>query len=154
MDRSKRSLEIFFIEDELIDDFVTTLDLFKEKNLQVENTYTINGFQTVNILELDSTKELSNRLSKHINKNLELFHIHLIDYNSNGQQDIHDHKETEDFSFILYLNDSDGNTVFEDFGEVDPKKGKLVLFKSDIKHYGKPTFTNKKVAVGALKSID
>ena len=37
---------------------------------------------------------------------------------------------------------------------VTPKKGKLVLFKSDIKHYGKPTNTNKKVAVGALKSID
>ena len=65
------------------------------------------------------------------------------------------HRDTgDDISFILYLNDSNGNTVFENVCEVTPKKGKLVLFKSDIKHYGKPTTTNKKVAVGALKSID
>ena len=65
------------------------------------------------------------------------------------------HRDTgDDISFILYLNDSDGNTVFEDVCEVSPKKGKLVLFKSDVRHYGKPTNTNKKVAVGALKSID
>ena len=154
MDRSKRSLEIFFVDDEIVNDFLTTLDLFKEKDLKVENTYTVNGFQSVNILALDSTKELSSRLLKYIDKKLHLFHIHLIDYDKDGQQDTHDHKETEDYSFILYLNDSNGNTVFENVCEVSPKKGKLVLFKSDIKHYGKPTNTNKKVAVGALKSID
>ena len=154
MDRSRRSLEIFFVEDEIVDDFLTTLDLFKEKDLKVENTYTVNGFQSVNILALASTKELSSRLLKYIDKKLQLFHIHLIDYDEDGQQDSHDHKETEDYSFILYLNDSDGNTVFEDVCEVSPKKGKLVLFKSDVRHYGKPTNTNKKVAVGALKSID
>ena len=154
MDRSRRSLEIFFVEDEIVDDFLTTLDLFKEKDLKVENTYTVNGFQSVNILALASTKELSSRLLKYIDKKLQLFHIHLIDYDEDGQQDTHDHKETEDYSFILYLNDSDGNTVFEDVCEVSPKKGKLVLFKSDVRHYGKPTNTNKKVAVGALKSID
>tara|TARA_Y100001937_G_scaffold118748_1_gene173510 strand:+ start:345 stop:809 length:465 start_codon:yes stop_codon:yes gene_type:complete len=154
MDRSRRSLEILFVEDEIVDDFLTTLDLFKEKDLKVENTYTVNGFQSVNILALESTKELSSRLLKYIDKKLQLFHIHLIDYDEDGQQDSHDHKETEDYSFILYLNDSDGNTVFEDVCEVSPKKGKLVLFKSDVRHYGKPTNTNKKVAVGALKSID
>tara|TARA_Y100001938_G_C7888392_1_gene328579 strand:- start:73 stop:537 length:465 start_codon:yes stop_codon:yes gene_type:complete len=154
MDRSRRSLEILFVEDEIVDDFLTTLDLFKEKDLKVENTYTVNGFQSVNILALASTKELSSRLLKYIDKKLQLFHIHLIDYDEDGQQDSHDHKETEDYSFILYLNDSDGNTVFEDVCEVSPKKGKLVLFKSDVRHYGKPTNTNKKVAVGALKSID
>ena len=154
MDRSRRSLEILFVEDEIVDDFLTTLDLFKEKDLKVENTYTVNGFQSVNILALASTKELSSRLLKYIDKKLQLFHIHLIDYDEDGQQDTHDHKETEDYSFILYLNDSDGNTVFEDVCEVSPKKGKLVLFKSDVRHYGKPTNTNKKVAVGALKSID
>ena len=154
MDRSQRSLEIFFVNDEIVNDFLTTLDLFKEKDLKVENTYTVNGFQSVNILALESTKELSSRLLKYIDKKLQLFHIHLIDYDEDGQQDSHDHKETEDYSFILYLNDSDGNTVFEDVCEVSPKKGKLVLFKSDVRHYGKPTNTNKKVAVGALKSID
>ena len=154
MDRSRRSLEILFVEDEIVDDFLTTLDLFKEKDLKVENTYTVNGFQSVNILALASTKELSSRLLKYIDKKLQLFHIHLIDYDEDGQPDSQDHKETEDYSFILYLNDSDGNTVFENVCEVSPKKGKLVLFKSDIKHYGKPTTTNKKVAVGALKSID
>ena len=154
MDRSQRSLEIFFVDDEIVNDFLTTLDLFKEKNLKSEDTCTINGFQTVNIVALKTTRYLSSRLLEYIDKKLQLFHIHLIDYDENGQQDTHDHKETEDYSFILYLNDSDGNTVFEDVCEVSPKKGKLVLFKSDVRHYGKPTNTNKKVAVGALKSID
>ena len=122
MDRSRRSLEILFVEDEIVDDFLTTLDLLKEKDLKVENTYTVNGFQSVNILALESTKELSSRLLKYIDKKLQLFHIHLIDYDEDGQQDSHDHKETEDYSFILYLNDSDGNTVFEDVCEVSPKK--------------------------------
>ena len=154
MDRSERSLEIFFVDDEIVNDFLTTLDLFKEKNLKSEDTCTINGFQTVNILALKTTRYLSSRLLEYIDKKLQLFHVHLIDYDKNGQQDTHDHKDTEDYSFILYLNDSNGNTIFENVCEVTPKKGKLVLFKSDIKHYGKPTTTNKKVAVGALKSID
>ena len=151
MDRSQRSLEIFFVDDEIVNDFLTTLDLFKEKNLKSEDTCTINGFQTVNILALKTTRYLSSRLLEYIDKKLQLFHIHLIEYNQAGAQTAHDHKETEDYSFILYLNDSDGNTVFENHGEITPKKGKLVFFNSDITHYGKPSMKGKKIAVGALK---
>jgi hypothetical protein len=80
-----------------------------------------------------------------------LFHIHLIEYFTNGHQSGHNHETTEDYSFILYLNDSDGNTVFEELGEIKPKKGRLIFFKSDLWHYGRPSTMNKKVAVGALK---
>ena len=155
MDRSKRSLEEYKISDELVNDFLTTLDILKDNNYRTDaKTWTINGFQTDNILNLKTTHELAKNLLKEIKKDLDLFWIHLIEYNQAGAQTAHDHSMTEDYSFILYLNDSDGNTVFENVCEVSPKKGKLVLFKSDIKHYGKPTTTNKKVAVGALKSID
>ena len=150
MDRSS-SLEEFQISDEIVDNLLITLEAFKEKNISVSDTYTKNGFQTTNILDYKAPKELSKLIMKEINKELNLFHIHLIEYFNQGEQLVHNHEATEDYSFILYLNDSDGNTVFENIGEITPKRGKLIFFKSNIKHFGKPSFRNKKIAVGALK---
>ena len=157
LDRGRRSydsgLEEFQISKGIVDNLLITLDLFKEKNLSVSDTFTKNGFQTDNILNYEAPKELSKLIMKEINKNLNLFHIHLIEYYNQGEQLPHDHKNTEDYSFILYLNNSDGNTVFNDISEISPKKGKLVFFKSDILHYGRPSFYQKKIAVGALKIV-
>jgi len=154
MDRSKRSLEEFQISDEIVNNLLATLEVFKEKNISVSDTCTKKGFQTSNILDYEVPKELSKLIMKEIDKDLNLFHIHLIEYHNQGEQLPHDHKETEDYSFILYLNDSDGNTVFKNIGEISPKKGKLVFFKSDIWHFGRPSSQQKKIAVGALKSVD
>ena len=152
MDRSRRSLEEYKISDELVNDFLTTLDILKDNNYRTDaKTWTINGFQTDNILNLKTTHELAKNLLKEIKKDLDLFWIHLIEYNQAGAQTAHDHSKTEDYSFILYLNDSDGNTVFENLGEITPQKGKLVFFNSDITHFGKPSMKGKKIAVGALK---
>ena len=152
MDRSKRSLEEYKISDELVNDFLTTLDILKDNNYRTDaKTWTINGFQTDNILNLKTTHELAKNLLKEIKKDLDLFWIHLIEYNQAGAQPAHAHSKTEDYSFILYLNDSDGNTVFENLGEITPQKGKLVFFNSDITHFGKPSMKGKKIAVGALK---
>ena len=152
MDRSS-SIEEFKISDQTVDDLLETLEIFKQKNISVSDTCTKNGFQTSNILEYEAPKELSRRIMKEINKNLNLFHIHLIDYFNQGYQIPHNHEKTEDFSFILYLNDSDGNTVFENIDEISPKKGKLIFFKSNIWHFSKPSLQEKKIAVGALKSV-
>jgi hypothetical protein len=151
MDRSS-SLEEFKVPDELVDKLLDTLLIFKRSNLRtLRNTCTVNGFQTVNIFSYNFTKEIKEQLSKLINKDLNLFHVHLIEYIDNGEQLAHNHERTEDYSFILYLNNADGNTVFENIGEVKPEKGKLIFFKSDLMHYGKPSIKGKKVAVGALK---
>jgi hypothetical protein len=152
MDRSKRSLEEFTVSEDLINKFIETLNIFKKAGIKAsDTTSTINGFQTKNILNYEVTKELSNEILKIINKDLYLFHIHLIEYFTNGEQLAHNHERTEDYSFILYLNDADGNTVFENIGEVKPKKGKLIFFNSDLMHYGKPSIKGKKIAVGALR---
>tara|TARA_A100000172_G_C2946663_1_gene77587 strand:- start:45 stop:500 length:456 start_codon:yes stop_codon:yes gene_type:complete len=149
----QRNLEEFQISNGVVDDLLATLEIFKEKNLAEAAKCTKKGFQTMNILNFETPKEISRRILKEINKDLILFHMHLIHYFSGGEQISHDHSATEDYSFILYLNDSDGNTVFENIGEITPKKGKLVFFKSDISHLGKPSFDQKKIAVGALKSV-
>jgi hypothetical protein len=145
-------LEEFQISDKLVNMFVEKLQIFKNANLSCKDqTFTENGFQTDNILNYEHSRELADKLLIEINKNLDLFHIHLIEYFTNGHQSGHNHKTTEDYSFILYLNDSDGNTVFKELSEIKPQKGKLIFFKSDFWHYGRPSTMNKKVAVGALK---
>lgn len=153
MDRSS-SLEEFKISNQVVNDLLITLELFKKNKISVSGTCTKNGFQTDNILKYQAPKELSQLIMKEIGKDLDLFHMHLIEYYNQGEQLPHDHKDTEDYSFVLYLNDSDGNTVFDNIGEISPKKGKLVFFKSDLTHYGKPSFQGKKIAVGALKNVD
>ena len=153
MDRSS-SLEEFKISNQVVNDLLITLELFKKNKISVSGTCTKNGFQTDNILKYQTPKELSQLIMKEIGKDLDLFHMHLIEYYNQGEQLPHDHKDTEDYSFVLYLNDSDGNTVFDNIGEISPKKGKLVFFKSDLTHSGKPSFQGKKIAVGALKSVD
>ena len=121
----KSGLEEFQISDKIVDDLLITLKLFKEKNISVQGTCTKNGFQSSNILEYEVPREISKLIMKEVNKDLNLFHIHLIEYFNQGEQLAHNHKNTEDYSFILYLNDSDGNTVFENIGEITPKRGKL-----------------------------
>ena len=152
MDGSKRSIEEYQVTNDVVEDLLSTLEILKDQGLDTsKNTCTINGFQTENILKYKTPQEVAQKIIVQLKKDLNLFHIHLIEYNQAGAQTAHDHKETEDYSFILYLNDSDGNTVFENHGEITPKKGKLVFFNSDITHYGKPSMKGKKIAVGALK---
>jgi hypothetical protein len=147
------SLEEFKISNQVVNDLLITLELFKKNKISVSGTCTKNGFQTDNILKYQAPKELSQLIMKEIGKDLDLFHMHLIEYYNQGEQLPHDHKDTEDYSFVLYLNDSDGNTVFDNIGEISPKKGKLIFFKSDLTHFGKPSFQGKKIAVGALKNV-
>jgi len=119
-----------------------------------EKTCTQHGFQTPNIVNLFDEKLLQKILPiKNYYK--EIFHIHYISYLSGGYQDEHDHKATEKYSFILYLNDSDGKTYFKKpiNKKVTPKKGKLVFFNSSIPHGGEKSFKNKQVLVGAVKHV-
>ena len=156
MDTSSSLIE-YKISDGIVNNYLEFLDIFKEAKYEATDVTTRNGFQTKNILTYQSAKDLTKELLSeigNITNGLDCFHIHLIEYFKQGHQEAHNHKRTEDFSFILYLNDADGNTVFENIGEIGPKKGKLIYFKSDLMHWSKQSIRNKKIAVGALKTID
>ena len=81
-----------------------------------------------------------------------IFHIHYIEYEKGGYQTEHIHKP-DDYSFVLYLNNSDGDTVLKDpiNKQFSPKKGKIIVFNGKILHYAKPSFEGKRVLVGAIK---
>ena len=116
-----------------------------------EKTCTQHGFQTPNIVSLFN-EELLQKILPIKNYYKEIFHIHYINYLSGGYQREHHHKTTEKYSFILYLNDSDGKTFFKEpiNKKITPKKGKLIFFNSSIFHGGEKSFKNKKVLVGAV----
>lgn len=137
------------------------LSSLKETYSDVSNkTCTQNGFQTPNVVNevpKDIRKEIVNLCKKYV-EDLEgecghiiLDHIHFIDYDYGGCQSPHDHKKTEHYSCILYMNESDGQTCFDtDDGVVaiTPEESKIVFFKSDILHWAEKSFKNKKVLVG------
>ena len=138
------------LENKTMSDIYEVIDKNKHRfNDQSHTTTTENGFQSNNIehlFNMDLKKKMlsNNDLYKYI------FHIHYIEYFNGGFQKEHDHKETEEWSFILYLNDAIGDTVFEN-NIISPEKGLLVLFDAKLKHSSKKSF-NKKVLVGSIKS--
>ena len=82
----------------------------------------------------------------------EIFWLHYIKYNKGGYQKQHNHPD-EKYSFILYLNNADGDTVFKEPMniKITPEKGKVIIFDAKILHYAEPSFKEKKVLVGAIK---
>tara|TARA_R100001015_G_C4612436_1_gene167962 strand:+ start:957 stop:1418 length:462 start_codon:yes stop_codon:yes gene_type:complete len=118
-------------------------------------TCTKNGYQTKNIISLFK-KSLIKRMVKYKNFHEHVFHIHYIEYNEGGYQELHSHETTEDFSFIIYLNNSDGNTKFYEVlkGQppviVKPEEGKIVIFSSHFGHEASISNKNKKILVGAI----
>jgi hypothetical protein len=95
-------------------------------------------------------------------ESLEFIFLHFIDYDKGGYMKEHDHKDKEDLTFLLYLNDCpDGDTVFYlNFANdrsrhrsqvyVKPKKGRLAVFSSTIPHKGTITHNHKKIFAGGL----
>jgi hypothetical protein len=131
-------------------------DLFeflKKQNLKTnELVQTVNGFQTENVVNF-FTEEIKFKILNNYNLLKIIKHIHFIEYFYGGFQKEHNHEKTENYSFILYLNDSDGNTVFKLKNEeikITPEKGKIVFFDAKIFHYAELSFKNKKIMVGAI----
>jgi hypothetical protein len=148
------------IEENIVDKFLHTLDVFKDLRPDLNrsllpNHSCVNGYHTGNILKFNFTVKMVNEiLDKIPYGDTVLHHVHLIHFYESGYEKAHDHKQTEDFSFILYLSNSeDGHTCFklkEELYKVKPEKGKIIFFPSDIWHWGEPSSGNKKIAVGAL----
>ena len=159
-------LKTHFVNSDIVKELLDTLNFFEDMMPEINtavspNVCSENAYHTGNILSHDNCTHFKNKLKKYIKhqgKNLDLFHIHLIHFYDLGYERAHDHKKTEDYSFVLYLQDSeDGHTCFEidnKVVKVKPEKGKLVFFPSDIWHWGEQSSGKKKIAVGALKCVD
>ena len=138
------------IDKKIVDKILKIVNSYKGVDVSID-TCTEKGFQTQNIVHLFPDNILKkiipiNELHKKI------FHIHYIKYSKGGYQKEHFH-QPDNYSFILYLNNSDGDTVLENpvNKKFSPRKGKIIVFSGKILHYGKPSFKNKKILVGAIK---
>tara|TARA_R100000149_G_C5750524_1_gene60204 strand:- start:59 stop:502 length:444 start_codon:yes stop_codon:yes gene_type:complete len=146
-----------FFQTKILDNTLEKISKNINKNLIFTNnkTYTVNGRQTINIFSY-IPENIINEILFFNNFDKKLFHLHFINYEKGGYQEPHNHVNTEKYSFILYLNDSDGDTIFLINNKkiaVKPQKGKLVVFSSDIMHYALKSFKNKKILVGAIDKI-
>ena len=129
------------------------------------NTFTRNGFQSYNVISRIPNvvlQELCDKSQEYLNlvvKNCTYYesyidYLHLIHYNTGGWQEGHTHNSLEDYSFILYLNNSDGDTVIyegKNTVRITPECGKIVFFSSNYFHESSVCFNEKKVAVGSLR---
>lgn len=135
---------------ELVDRVIDVLD--SDLPLDPENTHTVDGIQTKNIREYFDDFLLSEILPNDYAYRTKW--IHAIEYKPGGFQRKHKHSN-ERYSWILYLEDSDGDTLFEiENGiKVKPEKGKLVIFSANIYHEGLPCTIKKRVLVGAIDKV-
>lgn len=163
------SLYQFEVDENITNFFITKLNQYKidiNYVISKNSSSTINGIQTKNILKfadmqtLEVLNDLRFTFEKTFQINLEYFWVHMIEYEHQGYQNLHDHSNNEDFSFILYLNSCDtGNTTFilnqsRDIKVVvKPIKNTGVFFLSSLHHSADITTDNKKVLVGGLRLL-
>ena len=154
----------FLIQDtvdlEVVKFSLDLLEKYKKEDIKTEQpVFTHNGFQTPKVIQAYN-HDMKLKLLKDYFHPQDLFHLHLIEYFEGGSQRLHDHWKTEYNSFILHLNDADGDTsfLFTDYSDrqnrnldCKPREGKIYYFHGHTLHQGKPSFTGKKVLVGALQ---
>jgi hypothetical protein len=137
------------INNSVVDEITNIININKDKFLNVSNdTFTEKGFQSNNIISFFD-ENLKKKMMDNQCLYQDIFHLHYIEYENSGFQKQHDHYKTEEYSFILYLNDSIGDTVFS-HTRVSPEKGLLIIFDSELSHRGAKSLS-KKILVGAIK---
>jgi len=138
------------IDTKIVDEIIKIISSYTGED-ESHDSHTQKGFQTYNIVNMFS-RDLLKKIVPINELHKKIFHIHYIQYNKGGYQTEHLH-EPDDYSFILYLNNSDGDTVIKHpiNKKFTPKKGKIVVFNAKILHYAEPSFKNKKILVGAIK---
>jgi hypothetical protein len=175
LEKNLPGLQIYQLEDlSICDRLIERLNHIRKNKLSENNNNTCfksQGYQSGNLLELEDPDllEFSSLMRFHLARNfgidqegLDFVFLHFLDYGQQGRMDEHDHKDKEDLTFLLYLNDcTDGDTVFYlNFANersrqrsqiaVNPKKGRLAVFSSVIPHEGTITHNNKKIFAGGL----
>lgn len=136
-----------------------------KKYPSVNTTCTRNGFQSYNFISFipnSVLQEIYNKAQKYLDSVVSnciyyefyIDYIHLIHYNTNGWQVGHTHSSLEDHSFIIYLNNSDGDTVLYEGKEIVniiPETGKVVFFNSHYHHESLVCSCEKKIAAGSIR---
>ena len=140
----------YYLDNKFVDEIIEIINTYDGKQIY-EGTCTKKGVQTNNIINLFNNKLIKKMLPMQ-NIEREVFWLHYIKYNKGGYQKQHNHPD-EKYSFILYLNDADGDTVFKEpmNMKITPEKGRVIIFDGKILHYAEPSFKEKKVLVGAIK---
>jgi hypothetical protein len=139
----------------VVDEVINLIEHYKKYFTdESSKTCTNNGFQTQNIINIFNI-ELLKKIILFNNFFCKIFHIHYIKYKKGGSQKKHNHASSEKYSFILYLNNSDGETIFFEpiNKKIYPEKGKLIVFNSNIDHEASPSFNGKQILVGAIEKI-
>jgi hypothetical protein len=141
----------YYLNDEFVNDIIKMIRKYTGKYYR-KNTHTKKGLQTYNIRNLFENDMLKKIIPIN-NLHKKIYNMWYVKYHKGGYQTEHWHP-TEEQSFILYLNNADGDTFFKDpiNIKVTPKKGKIILFDSRIKHSANPSFKGKKVLVGGMHS--
>lgn len=176
LDKNLLGLQIFNLLDPSVCDMLSErLEYIKNNNLSenINNTcFKSDGYQSGNLLDVPDYQllEFSLRLKFSLSEkfhchqsDLDFVFLHFLDYGKIGHMEEHDHKDKEDLTFLLYLNDcSDGGTEFylnnanadskkRSTFTVIPKKGKMAVFSSLISHRGLESLQGKKILAGGLK---
>lgn len=151
-----------YIEESITDSLVKVLDnlVYNRLVIPFNSSASQDAEQTNNLSRNQYLNPILRNIIDEINFEKALYYrwFHMISYNHQGYQQKHDHKDTEDYSYILYLNSctTGGETFFEMPNEkivcVTPVKNKLIFFPSHFTHWGGRVVDSKKVAVGALIS--
>jgi len=138
------------LDDDTINQIKKCIKKYKDEDVS-KITHTVKGFQTKNILNYFNRSLLKKIIP--FNKLLKkIFYLHYIKYQKGGYQKEHCHPD-DLYSFIVYLNDSDGFTYFKKpiNKKVFPRKGKTLVFDGKIVHYANKSLNEKQVLVGAIK---
>lgn len=149
-----------YIDEQITNRLETILDNLVDNRLCIPHNSSSSqeAHQTNNLCNYGQLQPILVKIIQHIEFHRPLIYrwFHMISYEKSGYQLKHDHADTEDFSFILYLTSCEegGETAFEINNEkivhVKPEKNKLIFFPSHVTHWGQSTICKKKVAVGAL----
>ena len=136
------------VSDQFIDWLYKTFNDMKDMKEFSKINITENCQLTENIIYL-VPKEFRKEITKDLFEDKDLFWMHLLKFSDNGKLDWHSHKDTETYSYVIYMDDN-GGTMFNDNTFVSSKKNRIVYFNSNYEH---KAITNNKiryVAAGGL----
>ena len=155
-------IQVDYVKDDISDFFLDKLEYLKSDKKFYQKVRNMKGeyFGSVNLLPsadnefytyLDMIKKKAEGV---ISRLLTHHYTHMLDYTKGGHLKQHNHKHAEDYTSILYLNDTDdGSTFFiinDKRYEILPEKNKLIMYPSEIEH-GSNYSRSKKVLVSGYR---